>query len=65
MITRRVLLGGSVFGAVAPGGTGGTEKMGGTGEQVVPLDPRIVRDIETRLEEIGNQLEFANATACR
>lgn len=60
MITRRVLLGGSVFGAVAPGGTGGTEKMGATGEQVVPLDPRIVRDIETRLEEIGNQLEFAN-----
>ena len=56
MITRRVLLGGSVFGAVAPGGTG---------EQVVPLDPRIVRDIETRLEEIDNQLEFANATACR
>ncbi len=57
MITRRVLLGGSVFGAVAPGGAAGT---GATGEQVVPLDPRIVRDIETRLEEIGNQLEFAN-----
>lgn len=63
MITRRVLLGGSVFGAAAPGGTRGTDETGGLGEQVVPLDPRLLRDIETRLEEMGDQLELMNAAS--
>ena len=57
MITRRVLLGGSVLGVAAPGGTDGS------GEQTVPLDPRLLRDIETRLEEIGDQLELMNAAS--
>lgn len=63
MISRRVLLGGSVFGAAAPGAMDGDGGTGGSGGQVVPLDPRLLRDIESRLDEMGNQLELMNAAS--
>ena len=56
MISRRVLLGGSVFGAVPAGATG----LGEAAEQPVAVDARTLRDIETHLEEMGGQLRLMN-----
>lgn len=53
MISRREMLSGSVFGAATPGRLA-------AGEQVPPSDPRLIRQIESRLEEIGDQLELMN-----
>lgn len=57
MISRRVLLGGSVFGVAAPGGAGGA---GETAEQAAAIDARSLRDIEAHLEEMAVQVRLMN-----
>ena len=47
-MTRRELLGSGALGALSGGG------------QVPSVDPRVIRDIETRLEEVGDQLALMN-----
>lgn len=49
-MTRRDLLSSGTFGALA-----------GVEQQTPPVDPRLMARIETRLEEIGDQFEVANA----
>ena len=56
MISRRVLLGGSVFGVASVDG-------GMAGEQPVPADPRQVRELIGEVREIGEELRLANTAA--